>query len=121
MSADLELLLPEPEFALEVADWEATLAHLSDLGINYSRTGQGAFTPTGTGDDERWGNREDNGEFYTYIHDPDGNLIELTYHPLGLVDEEGQAVELPPHARGLRWRQLPEVEEALGKSTVASA
>ena len=25
------------------------------------------------------------GENYTYIHDPDGNMIELVYRPLGLV------------------------------------
>ncbi len=24
------------------------------------------------------------GETYTYIHDPDGNMIKLVYHPLGL-------------------------------------
>ena len=32
------------------------------------------------------GRREDTGEHYTYIHDPDGNLIELVYHPLGIED-----------------------------------
>ncbi len=107
-------------FALEVADWEGTLAHLDTLGIPYSRTGQGAFDRVGTGDAERWGNREDNGEYYTYIHDPDGNLIELVHHPLGLVDAAGAAVEFPAHHGVLRWRQLPEVESALGKSTAAS-
>lgn len=113
--------IPErAHFALEVVDWESALAHLTNLGINFSRTGQGAFTPTGTGDDDRWGKREDNGESYTYIHDPDGNLIELTHHPLGLIDADGQAVTLPPHARGLRWQQLPDVEKTLGKVTAIS-
>ena len=63
---------------------------------------------------QRWGQRDDTGEHYTYINDPDGNLIELVYHPLGLADADGHKVETPTHPRGLRWRQLPEVEAALG-------
>jgi catechol 2,3-dioxygenase-like lactoylglutathione lyase family enzyme len=114
------LLIPkQPHFALEVADWDATLAHLEALGVEYSRTGQ-AFTRVGTGDNERWAKREDSGEHYTYVHDPDGNLIELVYHPLGLADTEGKAVPLPDASPGLRWRQLPEVEAALGKPSVVS-
>ncbi len=109
-------ITPQPHFALEVEDWQATLAHLERLGVPYSRTGAGAFTRVGTGDDGRWGKREDNGEHYTYLHDPDGNLIELVHHPLGLVDAEGKPVDLQAHAPGLRWRQLPEVEAALGKT-----
>jgi hypothetical protein len=69
------------------------------------------------GNEARWGKREDSGEHYTYIHDPDGNLIELVYHPLGLVDADGKQVEVATHAGGLRWRQLPEVEAALGKKS----
>lgn len=111
---DQPVLAPQPHFALEVEDWEATLAHLDRLGVPYSRSGQGAFSRTGLGNDARWGKREDNGEHYTYIHDPDGNLIELVHHPLGLVDAEGQPVAVPAHQRGVRWRQLPEVEAALG-------
>ena len=65
-------------------------------------------------DEQRWGTRDDTGEHYTYIHDPDGNTIELVYHPLGLVDADGNKVEVATHPRGLRWRQLPEVEAALG-------
>jgi hypothetical protein len=53
-------------------------------------------------------------EHYTYIQNPDGNTIELVYHPLGLVDADGNKVEVATHPRGLRWRQLPEVEVALG-------
>jgi catechol 2,3-dioxygenase-like lactoylglutathione lyase family enzyme len=84
-----------------------------------SRTGRGAFDRVGTGSDERWGKREDSGEHYTYIHDPDGNLIELVYHPLGLVDADGNQVEVVTHPHGLRWRQLPEVETALGKHSAS--
>ena len=60
------------------------------------------------------GPERNTGEHYTYIRDPDGNLIELVYHPLGLVDADGNTVEVATHPRGLRWRQLPEVEAALG-------
>ena len=113
---DQPVLSTRAHFALEVADWEATLAHLEALGVPYSRTGQGAFDRVGTGETERWGKREDSGEHYTYIHDPDGNLIELVFHPLGLVDADGQAVETPTYPGGVRWRQLPEVEAVLRKA-----
>jgi catechol 2,3-dioxygenase-like lactoylglutathione lyase family enzyme len=111
---DTPMIPKQPHFALEIANWDATLAHLDALGVEYSRTGQ-AFSRVGTGDSERWGKREDSGEHYTYLHDPDGNLIELVYHPLGLVDADGKPVALPEATPGLRWRQLPEVEAALGK------
>jgi catechol 2,3-dioxygenase-like lactoylglutathione lyase family enzyme len=110
---DNPMIPDQPHFAVEVENWEKTLAHLDALGVPYSRTG-GAFTRVGTGDDERWAKREDNGEYYTYIHDPDGNLIELVHHPLGLVDGDGNPVPRMPYQAGLRWRQLPKVEAALG-------
>jgi catechol 2,3-dioxygenase-like lactoylglutathione lyase family enzyme len=105
----------QAHFALEVADWDATLAHLEALGVAYSRTGRGAFERVGTGDAARWGKREDNGEHYTYIHDPDGNLIELVFHPLGLADGDGNAIAVEARD-GLHWRQRPEVEAELGKT-----
>jgi catechol 2,3-dioxygenase-like lactoylglutathione lyase family enzyme len=111
---DTPMIPKQPHFALEIANWDATLAHLDALGVEYSRTGQ-AFSRVGTGDSERWGKREDSSEHYTYIHDPDGNLIELVYHPLGLVDADGRSVAVPEASPGLRWRQLPEVEAELGK------
>jgi len=100
-------------FAVEVEDWDEMLRHLEVLGITYSRAGQGA-APRRPEDNQSWGRRDDTGEHYTYIRDPDGNLIELVYHPLGLVDADGNKVEVATHPRGLRWRQLPEVEAALG-------
>ena len=116
---DQPIIARQPHFALEVDDWDATLAHLDRLGVPYSRTG-GAFTRVGTGDDERWGKREDNGEHYTYLHDPDGNLIELVHHPLGMIDATGQLVDAPAHRPGLRWRQLPEVEAARQQPTAST-
>ena len=59
------------------------------------------------GTDPHHGRREDTGEHYTYIHDPDGNLIELVHHPLGLEDSQGRKMEGSHDAPGLRWTQLP--------------
>jgi hypothetical protein len=53
------------------------------------------------------------------VRDPDGNLIELVYHPLGMADADGNKVEVPTHRGGIRWRQAPEVEAALGKRSVS--
>jgi catechol 2,3-dioxygenase-like lactoylglutathione lyase family enzyme len=106
-------------FAVEVDHWDEMLAHLDTLGVACSRTGSGAFDRVGMEGNERWAKREDSGEHYTYIHDPDGNLIELVHHPLGLADADGNKVEVATHPRGLRWRQLPEVEVALGKSSAS--
>lgn len=98
--------VPSVHFAVEVDDWEATLAHLDALGVSYGRTGGGRIGATVGGDNARYGNREDSGEYYTYIHDPDGNMIELVYHPLGLEDSTGDEVAVAPEAQ-LRWRQIP--------------
>ena len=109
-------LHPRMHFAVEIEDWEGMLEHLHNEGIENTRTGRGAFVSVGLGDAPDWARREDSGEFYTYIHDPDGNMIELVHHPLGLVDLDGNEVELVNDPQGLRWRQMPEVEEALGKT-----
>ena len=116
---DAPIISARAHFALEVENWDEMLAHLDALGIAYSRAGQGTMSPGGTGDDQRWGKRNDTGEHYTYIHDPDGNRIELVYHPLGLVDADGNTVEVPTHPHGVRWRQLPEVEAALGTGSAS--
>lgn len=93
-------------FAVEVDNWEQLLANLKRLGIPFSRS-PGAFAspPRSPEDDQYQGRREDNGEHYTYIHDPDGNMIELVYHPLGLVDSAGNKVGLPDASRRVRWKQ----------------
>jgi catechol 2,3-dioxygenase-like lactoylglutathione lyase family enzyme len=93
-------------FAVEVDNWEATLAHLDALSVPYARGGARRVEPTSGGDDARYGLREDTGQYYTYIHDPDGNMIELVYHPLGLEDAAGNPVEVGHNATGLRWRQV---------------
>ena len=43
----------------------------------------------------------------TRIHDPDGNVIELVQHPLGLKNSKGEAVEVPHDPNGLIWARLP--------------
>jgi catechol 2,3-dioxygenase-like lactoylglutathione lyase family enzyme len=99
--------VPSVHFAVEEDDWEATLAHLDTMGVPYSRTGGGRIGTTIGGDSARYGQREDSGEYYTYIHDPDGNMIELVYHGLGLEDATGTQVEVSHNTPGLRWRQIP--------------
>ena len=98
--------VPQVHFAVEVEDWEDMLEHLDSLGVPCSRTAGGAFTGAG-GDDSKQGQREDTGEHYTYIHDPDGNLIELVCHPLGLEDSHGGDLELVSDPQNVRWTQIP--------------
>ena len=109
-------LHPSVHFAVEVQNFDEMLAHLDKEGVEYGRVGGGAASRNIGCTDPRYGNREDNGEFYTYIHDPDGNMIELVYHPQGLLNSKGERVEVVNDSKGLRWGQLPEVEKALGKS-----
>src|SRR6266581_1574965 len=89
--------IPSSHFALEVDDWNGMLARLSELGIEHVRTSAASTMQNIGGTDPQQGRREDTGEHYTYIHDPDGNLIELVHHPLGIEDAE----------QGVRWTQLP--------------
>ena len=110
--------IPRVHFAVEVDDWNAALANLDRLEVHYSRTGGGAFMGTG-GDDERQGRREDTNEHYTYLSDPDGNLIELVYHPLGLQSTEGEAISLHRDTANPKWNQTPGfVEEAYKEAEV---
>ena len=112
------VFIPRVHFAVEVEDWDAALANLDRLGIAYSRTGGGAFMGTG-GDDARHGRREDTNEQYTYVSDPDGNLIELVHHPLGLQSTDGDAIPLRRDTENPKWTQTPGfVEEAYREAEV---
>jgi catechol 2,3-dioxygenase-like lactoylglutathione lyase family enzyme len=104
--------IPSSHFALEVDDWDAMIARLHDLGIPHVRTSAASTMPNIGGTDPHQGKREDTGEHYTYIHDPDGNLIELVHHPLGLEDSHGQKTASTYDPPGLRWTQLPGFVEA---------
>ena len=103
--------VPTAHFALEVDDWDAMLAHLDALGVPHVRTSAASVMRNIGGTDPSQGRREDTGEHYTYIHDPDGNMIELVYHPLGLEDSE----------RGVRWTQIPGFVDAAYGEAPASA
>jgi len=94
-------------FAVEVDDWDALLAHLQEVGIPHVRTSAASTGANIGGTDPNQGRREDTGEHYTYIHDPDDNMIELVYHPLGLEDSKGTQVEVADDPQSLRWTQLP--------------
>ncbi|PKB67511.1 MAG: hypothetical protein BZY81_04425 [SAR202 cluster bacterium Io17-Chloro-G4] len=113
--------VPQVHFAIEVEDWEGTLKHLDSLGVSCSRSAGGAFTGTG-GDDPKQGRREDTNEHYTYIRDPDGNLIELVYHILGLESSQGKDLELTSDPQNVRWTQNSGfVEDAYKAEPVQSA
>ena len=93
-------------FAVEVDDWDQMLLNLDKLGVAYSRSPGAVDAPPRTSEDTQYqGRREDNGEHYTYVHDPDGNMIELVYHPLGLMDSAGNPVALADNTKRLRWKQ----------------
>ena len=100
--------VPRVHFAVEVANWNEMLARLDALGVQYSRSsGANPGAPRTPEDNDFQGRREDNNEHFTYINDPDGNLIELVCHPLGLEDSDGIEVEQADASKGLRWRQIP--------------
>jgi catechol 2,3-dioxygenase-like lactoylglutathione lyase family enzyme len=97
--------VPSSHFAVEVDDWEGMIAHLVALGVQHVRTSAASTLPNIGGTDPHQGCREDTGEHYTYVHDPDGNMIELVHHPLGIEDSEQRKVA--HDGRGLRWTQIP--------------
>ena len=82
---------PSGHFAVEIPDWEEMIANLDELGVPYA-------TPT---------IRAYSGGHSTYIHDPDGNRIELVQHPLGLKDSQGKKVEVVHDPDSLTWARLP--------------
>ncbi len=65
---------PSGHFAVEIHDWDEMIANLDALGVSYTPPSIRAYS----------------GGHSTYIHDPDGNMIELVQHPLGLKDSKGK-------------------------------
>ena len=80
---------PSGHFAVEIQNWEEMIANLDALGVPYSPPTIRAYS----------------GGHSTYIHDPDGNIIELVQHPLGLRNSKGETVEVPYDPNGMRWAQ----------------
>ena len=108
-------------FAIEAEDFDEMLAHFDAQGVPYSRTAGGSFTGTG-GDDPTHGTREDTGERYTYISDPDDNLIEVVFHPRGVESSDGNAVKLARDPKHFRWNQIPGfVESAYAEESVPAS
>ena len=113
--------VPRVHFAIEVEDWDEMLSHLDSVGVDYSRTAGGSFPPSLGGDDAKQGRREDTNEHFTYISDPDGNLIELVYHPLGLETSQSAKVDLVNDEETVRWAQQSGfVEEAYKSQPIRS-
>ena len=102
-------------FAVEVDNWDDMLAHLETQGVAYSR-GQSALTSSDT-DEPRWGSVRQRRALYLYQR-PRRQSYRAGPPPLGLADADGNTIELPSLPRRLRWRQLPEVEAALGTGPV---
>ena len=82
---------PSGHFALEIHDWDEMIANLDALEVPYTKPSIRAY-----------GNVRS-----TYIHDPDGNMIELVQHPLGLKDSEDRKVELVHDPNNLTWARHP--------------
>ena len=113
--------VPRVHFAIEVEDWDEMLSHLDSVGVDYSRTAGGSFPPSLGGDDAKQVGREDTIVHFTYISIPDGNLIELVYHPLGLETSQSAKVDLVNDEETVRWAQQPGfVEEAYKSQPVRS-
>src|ERR1700753_3775673 len=51
-------------FAVEVEDWDGFLEHLKSVGVRYTKPVE----------------RPQNKAKFCYIHEPEGTMIELTYH-----------------------------------------
>jgi catechol 2,3-dioxygenase-like lactoylglutathione lyase family enzyme len=113
--------IPSSHFAVEIEDWDAMLAHLQSLGIPHVRTSAASTGANIGGTDPHQGRREDSGEYYAYIHDPDGNMIELVHHPLGMEDSQGHKVEMAHDPQGLRWTQIPGFVGAAYSSDVSAS
>jgi catechol 2,3-dioxygenase-like lactoylglutathione lyase family enzyme len=95
--------VPSVHFAVEIPDWDDMIAHLDELGVPYGRGPRSGTGETGSS----YGHREYSGGYYTYIHDPDGNMIELVHHPLGVEDSAGNKVEMLHDPKSLKWTMRP--------------
>jgi hypothetical protein len=81
------------------------IAHLDSLGVLYSTSPRSRAAAEGR---SSWGRRDYSGGCYTYIHDPNGNMIELVHHPLGLRDAQGNKLELVHHEQSPEWVRHPQ-------------
>jgi len=82
---------PSGHFAVEIHEWDEMIANLDALGVPYTAPTIRAYS----------------GGHSTYIHDPDGNMIELVQHPLGLKNSKGKKVGMVHDPNSLTWARLP--------------
>ena len=102
-------IAPSVHFAVEIDDWDETMENLDQIGVPYT-TRPGSRSEAGA--ENSWGKRDYSGGHYTYIHDPDGNMIELVHHPLGLEDADGKQINVPHYAQSPEWGKLKEFSSA---------
>jgi catechol 2,3-dioxygenase-like lactoylglutathione lyase family enzyme len=95
--------VPSVHFAVEIRDWDEMIANLDKLGVPYHSAPAVKTSESGSS----YGRREYSGGYSTYIHDPDGNRIELVHHPLGVEDSAGNKVELSHDPKSLKWTLRP--------------
>jgi catechol 2,3-dioxygenase-like lactoylglutathione lyase family enzyme len=69
--------VPSVHFAVEVDDWDATLAHLDALGIPYSRTGGGRIGTTTGGADPPYAPPDETTPCNTNKHNPNSTKNKL--------------------------------------------
>lgn len=105
------VLAPAVHFAVEIDDWDEMIANMDDLGVPYSTS---PLARSRDGVPSSWGNRDYSGGHYCYVQDPNGNVIELVQHPMGLEDAEGNKIEVKHHAESPRWAKHPEYNTAPG-------
>lgn len=74
-------------FAAEIQEWDEMIANMDPPGVTYTMPTIRAYS----------------GGHSTYIHDPDGSLIERVLHPLGLKDSKDGKVD----PNNLTWFGLP--------------
>ena len=96
---------PSVHFAVEINEWDEMIDNLDRLQVPYTTT-PGRRNQEAA--ESSWGRRDYSGGCYTYVHDPDGNMIELVRHPLGLEDNDGNALEVSHYSESPRWKKYPE-------------
>ena len=99
--------VPSVHFAVEINDWDELIENLERLGVPYTTT-PGRRNET----ENSWGRREYSSGCYTYIHDPDGNMIELVQHPMGIEDSDGNTVDIQHYDESPQWRRHPQYNSA---------
>lgn len=99
--------VPAVHYAVEIHDWVEMISHLDNLGVPYSKLARRALRE---GEEPSWGKRDYTGNHYTYVHDPDGNMIELVHHPLGLEDSARRKVEVQYDPQSFAWTKRSEYD-----------